>query len=94
MRGVFFVLALFLGVSPASAQTGLTPASQAAHFCAAAMRFRAAGYGDGTAINTACGSGSALAATVATGLTGINSVIALIATARAARNTALTHGTP
>lgn len=93
MRVFVFLIAITLA-APAMALSGLTPTAQVGNFCQKAMQFRARGYGDGTAINNACGSSAALASTVAGGRVSLDALIALIATARAARNTALQSGTP
>lgn len=88
------VVLVVIAVTPVAAQIGLTPSAQVGHLCQRAMQFRARGFGDGTAINDACGSGAALAATIAAGRSGLDSLLALIVTARVARDTALQSGTP
>lgn len=87
-------LALMVAASPAWAQTGLTPATQMGSLCARAMNLRALGFGNSTNISNACGSGAALASTIASGRTGLDNLISLFAAARAARDTRLQSAAP
>lgn len=93
MRILVFLVAITLA-SPSWALTGLTPTAQVGNFCQKAMQFRARGYGDGTAINNACGSSAALATTIAGGRASLDALLALIAAARAARDTGIQSPTP
>lgn len=91
MRALVVVLLLF--ALPAWAQ-GLTPAAQVGSFCQKAMRYRALGFGNVTAINNACGNQAAIDATVAEGRPGLDALLALIVDARAARDTRLQDPAP
>ena len=88
MRAVFLLLAVMV-VFPAYGQVGLTPEKQVTAFCNRAMEYRARGFGDGTAINNACGNSAAIQATIAQGRPGLNALSSLLGAARAARDSSL-----